>query len=577
MIAKLGRHIKQYSFPSFLTVLFMVGEAFLEILIPTVMAGLIDTGLYGMDISKVYRYGFIMIALVAGTLAFGTLSGVFGAIASGGFAANLREAVFRHIQGFDFANIDKFSGAGLITRLTTDITNIQNAYQMMLRMTMRALSMIAISICMVVVISPNMSVIFFIALLFLSVVMFIVIRQAFPRFQSAFDKYDELNARVQENINGIRVVKSFVQEDYEINRFDKAIHGLYEMFVKAESGVSALSAVMMLTIYASIIAISYMGARQVYSGNLTTGELTSLFTYIVSILMSLMFLAIVLVMITMAEASAKRIAEVLGEESEITNPENPIYEVKDGSLVFKDVCFSYKKNSKKYVLSDINLEISSGQTIGIVGGTGSSKTSLINLISRLYDVSVGSIQVGGVNVKDYDIKTLRDKVSVVLQKNELFSGSILENLRWGNADASLEDCKRVCRIACADEFIDRFPNGYETYVEQGGANLSGGQKQRLCIARALLKEPKIIIFDDSTSAVDMNTDAKIREGLYREIPDTTKIIIAQRISSVKDADKILVLDEGRINGFDTHENLLKNNEIYASIAKVQSETMAEMD
>lgn len=577
MIAKLGRHIKQYTFPSFLTVFFMVGEAFLEILIPTVMASLIDTGLYGTDISKVYRYGLIMIGLVVGTLAFGTLSGVFGAIASGGFAANLREAVFRHIQGFDFANIDKFSGAGLITRLTTDITNIQNAYQMMLRMTMRALSMIVISICMVVVISPNMSVIFFTALVFLSFVMFIVIRQAFPRFQSAFDKYDELNARVQENINGIRVVKSFVQEDYEITRFDKAIHGLYEMFVKAESGVSALSAVMMLTIYASIIAISYMGARQVYSGNLTTGELTSLFTYIVSILMSLMFLAIVLVMITMAEASAKRIAEVLSEESEITNSQNPIYEVKDGSIVFENVCFSYKKNSKKYVLSDINLDIQSGQTIGIVGGTGSSKTSLVNLVSRLYDVSAGSIRVGGVNVKEYDIKTLRDKVSVVLQKNELFSGTILENLRWGNADASLEDCKRACRIACADEFINRFPEGYETYVEQGGANLSGGQKQRLCIARALLKEPKIIIFDDSTSAVDMNTDAKIREGLYQEIPDTTKIIIAQRISSVKDADKILVLDEGRINGFDTHENLLKNNEIYASIAKVQSETMAELD
>lgn len=577
MFATLMKYIKQYKKDSLLTVFFTVGEVAFETFIPIVMAMMIDKGISNSDMKAVYTYGALMVLMCVLGLAFGIYSGKFAASASSGFAANLREGMFSHIQGFSFSNIDKFSTAGLVTRLTTDVTNVQNSYQMVIRFLMRAPATLIFSMVMTIIISPSLSLIFLFATIFLSTIMAYIIKVGLKTFTLVFDMYDELNAGVQENVRGIRVVKSFVKEDYEIGKFDKAISNFYKMFVKAEAGVAYSNPVMLFTVYTSMLAISWFGAHYIVVGKLTTGELTSLYTYIMNMMMALMMLAFVFVMIVISEASAKRIHEVFIEEPDIKNIENPVREVKDGSIEFENVCFSYKKGSKKYVLEDISLNIKSGETIGIIGGTGSSKSSLINLISRLYDVSEGSVKVGGLDVRSYDIDVLRNRVSVVLQKNELFSGTILENLRWGNKEASLDECKRACEIACADEFIERLPDAYDTYIEQGGSNVSGGQKQRLCIARAILKNPKIIIFDDSTSAVDTATDAKIRKALKNDLRDTTKLIIAQRISSIKDADRIIVMDEGRVNAFDTHENLMESNEIYKTIAMVQLETSGDFD
>ena len=527
------------------------------------MTFIIDKGVAINDFNAVIKYGSIMIVLAVLGLICGIAAGIYGANASAGFAKNLREGMFRNIQNFSFSNIDKFSSASLVTRLTTDITNVQNSYQMILRMLMRAPATLIFALIMTVSISKDMSVIFFVAIFFLATALALIIAIAFKLFNQVFEKYDALNANVQENISGIRVVKSYVQENKEISKFDRAITNLYTLFVKAESLVVLNNPLMMLTIYACIIALSWFGAKRIVAGALTTGELTSLFSYIMSILISLMMLSFAFVMITLSEASAKRIAEVLQEESDIKSKENASKEVKAGI--------------GKPVLSNINIHIASGQTIGIIGGTGSSKTSLVNLIPRLYDATQGKVYVGGKNVKDYDIKSLRDAVSVVLQKNVLFSGSIIDNLRWGNENASLDEIKKACELACADEFIERMSEKYDTWIERGGSNVSGGQKQRLCIARALLKNPEILILDDSTSAVDTATDAKIRRAFKEEIPNTTKIIISQRISSIKEADKIIVMDNGKIVGFDTHEKLLETNEIYRTTANAQSEGNADFD
>lgn len=577
MLRELAKHIKEFKTASLLTVVFILGEVVFELLIPYMMTFIIDRGVMKGDYGAVVKYGSVMIGLAILGLLCGVAAGIYGANASAGFAKNLREGMFRNIQNFSFSNIDKFSSASLVTRLTTDITNVQNSYQMILRMLMRAPATLIFALIMTVSISKDMSVIFFVAIFFLATALALIIAVAFKLFNQVFEKYDALNANVQENISGIRVVKSYVQEDKEISKFDRAITNLYTLFVKAESLVVLNNPLMMLTIYACIIALSWFGASQITSGNLTTGALTSLFSYVMSILISLMMLSFTVVMITMSEASAKRIAEVLQEESDIKSKENASKDVKDGSIDFDNVSFSYKAGIGKPVLSNINIHIASGQTIGIIGGTGSSKTSLVNLIPRLYDATQGKVYVGGKNVKDYDIKSLRDAVSVVLQKNVLFSGSIVDNLRWGNENASLEEIKRACELACADEFIERMPEKYDTWIERGGSNVSGGQKQRLCIARALLKKPKILILDDSTSAVDTATDAKIRKAFKEEIPNTTKIIISQRISSIKEADKIIVMDNGKIVGFDTHEKLLETNEIYRTTANAQSEGNADFD
>lgn len=577
MLKVLAKYIKEYKLASLLTIVFIIGEVIFELLIPYMMTFIIDKGVAINDFNAVIKYGSIMIVLAVLGLICGIAAGIYGANASAGFAKNLREGMFRNIQNFSFSNIDKFSSASLVTRLTTDITNVQNSYQMILRMLMRAPATLIFALIMTVSISKDMSVIFFVAIFFLATALAIIIAVAFKLFNQVFEKYDALNANVQENISGIRVVKSYVQENKEISKFDRAITNLYTLFVKAESLVVLNNPLMMLTIYACIIALSWFGAKMIVSGALTTGELTSLFSYIMSILISLMMLSFAFVMITLSEASAKRIAEVLQEESDIKSKENACKEVKDGSIDFDNVSFSYKAGIGKPVLSNINIHIASGQTIGIIGGTGSSKTSLVNLIPRLYDATQGKVYVGGKNVKDYDIKSLRDAVSVVLQKNVLFSGSIIDNLRWGNENASLDEIKKACELACADEFIERMPEKYDTWIERGGSNVSGGQKQRLCIARALLKKPKILILDDSTSAVDTATDAKIRKAFKEEIPNTTKIIISQRISSIKEADKIIVMDNGKIVGFDTHEKLLETNEIYRSTANAQSEGNADFD
>ena len=577
MLKVLAKYIKEYKLASLLTIVFIIGEVIFELLIPYMMTFIIDKGVAINDFNAVIKYGSIMIVLAVLGLICGIAAGIYGANASAGFAKNLREGMFRNIQNFSFSNIDKFSSASLVTRLTTDITNVQNSYQMILRMLMRAPATLIFALIMTVSISKDMSVIFFVAIFFLATALAIIIAVAFKLFNQVFEKYDALNANVQENISGIRVVKSYVQEDKEISKFDRAITNLYTLFVKAESLVVLNNPLMMLTVYACIIALSWFGAKMIVAGALTTGELTSLFSYIMSILISLMMLSFAFVMITLSEASAKRIAEVLQEESDIKSKENASKDVKDGSIDFDDVSFSYKAGIGKPVLSNINIHIASGQTIGIIGGTGSSKTSLVNLIPRLYDATQGKVYVGGKNVKDYDIKSLRDAVSVVLQKNVLFSGSIIDNLRWGNENATLDEIKRACELACADEFIERMPEKYDTWIERGGSNVSGGQKQRLCIARALLKNPKILILDDSTSAVDTATDAKIRRAFKEEIPNTTKIIISQRISSIKEADKIIVMDNGKIVGFDTHEKLLETNEIYRSTANAQSEGNADFD
>ena len=577
MLRELAKHIKEFKTASLLTVMFILGEVVFELLIPYMMTFIIDRGVMKGDYGAVVKYGSVMIGLAILGLLCGVVAGLFAAKASSGFARNLREAMFRNIQNFSFSNIDNFSTASLVTRLTTDITNIQNAYQMVLRMLMRAPATLVFALIMTVTISGRMSIIFFIATFFLSLALIIIMTSAVRLFNQVFEKYDALNANVQENISGIRVVKSYVQEDREISKFEVAVTNIYRLFVKAESRIVLNNPLMILTVYACIIALSWFGASQITSGNLTTGALTSLFSYVMSILISLMMLSFTVVMITMSEASAKRIAEVLREKSDITSKENACKTVADGSIDFDNVSFSYKAGMGKPVLSNINIHIASGQTIGILGGTGSSKTSFINLIPRLYDATAGSVYIGGKNVKDYDLKVLRDAVSVVLQKNELFSDTILENLRWGNENATLDEVKRACELACADEFIERMPEKYDTWIERGGANVSGGQKQRLCIARALLKNPKVLILDDSTSAVDTATDAKIRRAFREEIPDITKIIISQRISSIKDADKIIVLEKGQVVGFDTHEKLLETNEIYRSTANAQAEGNADFD
>ncbi len=564
--AQVGRYKKQ----AILTPLFTMGEAVLEIAVPLVMASIIDDGIEAGNIGHVYRYGALMVGLAALGLLAGILAGTTAATASSGFAANLRAAMFRNIQEFSFANIDKYSTAGLVTRLTTDVTNVQNAFQMMTRMAVRAPAMMIAAAVMAVRVSPKMSVIFLVALICLIIVLPLLMIPTGKLFRQVFRKYDDLNASVQENVSAIRVVKSFVREGFEGEKFRKAAENLYELFVRTEKKMVLVMPVMMIAVYGCNLAISWYGAHYILDGSLTTGDLSMLFSYVMSILMSLMMLSMVFVMITMSAASAQRIVEVLGEKSDIVSPENALTEVADGSVDFENVSFAYRQGSGKPVLQNIDLRIRSGETIGILGGTGSAKSSLVNLIPRLYDVTEGTVKVGGRDVRDYDLEVLRSQVSVVLQKNVLFSGTIYENLRWGNPDATDEECQAACRLACADEFIQRFPEGYETKIEQGGSNVSGGQKQRLCIARALLKKPKILILDDSTSAVDTATDGKIRRAFREEIPGTTKLIIAQRISSVQDADRILVLDEGRVSAFGSHEELLKTSAIYREVWESQT-------
>ena len=577
MIKTLGKQLKEFRKDSILTPCFMIIEVIMEMVIPLMMASIIDKGVNVGDIHHIYKMGVYMVVAAAIGLWAGIMGGKYGARASAGFARNLRKGMYENIQTFSFANIDKFSTAGLVTRMTTDVTNIQNAYQMMLRMCIRALFSLICAMCMSFFISPRLASIYLCAVLILGSILGCIIYFATRYFNQVFPKYDDLNESVQENVSAIRVVKAFVREDYERTRFTKASGSLYNMFVKAERVVSMNAPVMMATVYTCILLISWVGAKMVVGSSLATGELMSLFTYCMNILMSLMMLSMVFVMISMSTASAKRIAEVLEEKSSLTNPENPDMEVPDGSIRFEHVNFRYKENAKEWVLQDINLDIHSGETIGIIGGTGSAKSSLANLISRIYDVSEGSVKVGGKDVREYDLETLRNEVAVVLQKNVLFSGTILENLRWGDENATREECVHACKLACADDFIESFPDGYDTYIEQGGSNVSGGQKQRLCIARALLKKPKILILDDSTSAVDTATDARIRKAFREEIPNTTKIIIAQRISSVENADRILVMENGEVNGFGTHEQLLENNEIYRDIYESQTSGNGDFD
>ena len=577
MIRTIAKEIREYKWASIVTPLFMLLEVLMETLIPYLMASIIDKGVNTGDIGHIYRIGGLMIVAAAIGLFAGMAGGRFGAKASAGLAKNLRGSMFDHIQTFSFANIDKFSTAGLVTRLTTDVTNIQNAYQMMLRMMMRAPASMICALIMAFAINRKLASIYLIAVIFLGIILFLIIRHATRYFQMAFPKYDELNASVQENVSAIRVVKAYVREEHETSRFQKASENIYRIFVKAEHNVIANAPLMQFTVYTCIILISWTGAKMIVSSELTTGELMSLLTYCMNILMSLMMLSMVFVMISMSTASIERVCEVLNETSDLANPADPVHEVPDGSISFSHVDFSYKKDSAEPVLRDITLDIRSGETVGIIGATGSAKSSLVALISRLYDVTAGEVQVGGRNVKDYDMESLRNQVSVVLQNNVLFSGSIYDNLRWGDPHASDEECQRACRLACADDFICSFPDGYNTHIEQGGNNVSGGQKQRLCIARALLKKPKILILDDSTSAVDTATDANIRRAFREEIPNTTKLIIAQRISSVQDADRILVLDEGRINGFGTHDELLASNEIYREVYESQTKGGGDFD
>ena len=573
IVQQLGRYRRDTVFCITLTAL----EVVMEILLPFITALIIDQGLEQANLPVVYRYGALMVIMALLSLAFGALAGKFAASASAGLAANLRESIYNNIQTFSFSNIDKFSVPGLVTRMTTDITNVQNAFMMVIRIAVRAPLLLVFSYIMCILISPKLSLTFLIAVVFLVVVLGAIMVVAMKVFNQVFRKYDDLNASVQENISAIRVVKAFVREDYENAKFSKASSNLYRLFVKAEGLLAFNNPAMMVAVYFCIIMVSWMGAHFIVGGTMTSGELTSLFSYVMSLLMSLMMLSMVVVMISMSMASLRRIHEVLAETPDLHNPEHPIEKVADGSIDFDHVNFSYKHGSGKNALTDIDLHIRSGETIGVIGGTGSGKSSLVNLICRLYDVDSGTVRVGGRDVREYDTEALREQVSVVLQKNTLFSGTILENLRWGNPDATDEECAAACRAACADEFIDRFPEGYETRIERGGANVSGGQKQRLCIARALLKQPKVLILDDSTSAVDTSTDAKIRTALAKTIPGTTKIIIAQRISSVEGADRILVLDNGTVNGFDTHENLLQTNAIYREIYESQIKGGGDFD
>lgn len=563
------RYVKNYKKDSFLTIFFTVLEVFMEVLLPFVTSYIIDKGIEAGNINNVYKFGALMLVMAALSLAFGALGGRYVARASSGFAANLRKGIYDKVQTFSFSNIDRFSTPSLVTRMTTDVTNIQNAYMMTLRIATRAPLTLLFSMAMCFFINVKISAVFLCAIILLGVVLIIIVRASLKYFDKAFNTYDRVNADIQENISAIRVVKSYVREDYENAKFEKSVNRLKKLFIKAEGYLTLNAPALMLCVYGCTIAISWFAAHYIVAGDMTTGNLTTLLSYIMQILMSLMMFSMIFVMISMSMASVHRISQVLNEVPDIHNPENAVKEVKDGSIDFNNVNFSYRKNSNKNALSDIDIHIKSGETIGIIGGTGSGKSSFVNLICRLYDVSSGSVCVGGVDVRNYDTEELRNQVSVVLQKNVLFSGTILDNLRWGNANATDEECIEACKAACADEFIERMPDKYNTYIERGGTNVSGGQKQRLCIARALLKKPKILILDDSTSAVDTATDAKIRKAFATAIPDTTKIIIAQRISSVKDADRIIVLDEGKINGFDTHENLLKNNEIYSEIFESQ--------
>lgn len=575
---ELLKQVKQYKKDSVLAPVYSALEVVMEVIIPFVMALLIDEGVEKGNMNKILLYGIIMIVLAMISLFAGMMAGKYAASASSGFACNLREAMYRNIQRFSFSNIDKFSTAGLVTRMTTDVTNVQNAYQMIIRIAVRAPLMLISSMAMCFVVNADMSFIFLGAIVFLAVVLVIIMLRAMKIFNVAFTKYDDLNASVQENISGIRVVKSYVREDYENEKFKKSSGNLYNMFKKAESTLAFNNPVMMLVIYASIMAICWFGAKFiVVDKTLQIGELTSLFSYVMGSLMSFMMLSTIFVMITMSVASMRRITEVLREQPDLAEPFAPVELMSNGSIDFDNVHFRYHKTSEEEVLTDINLHIKSGETIGIIGGTGCGKTSLVNLISRLYDVQQGSVKVGGVDVKDYDMKFLRDQVSVVLQKNVLFSGTILDNLRWGNENATEEECIEACKWACADEFIERFPDKYNTVIERGGTNVSGGQKQRICIARALLKKPAVLILDDSTSAVDTATDAKIRAAFQKCIPGTTKIIIAQRVSSVQDADRIVVLDDGRINGVGTHDELVANNEIYRDIYESQTKDGGDFD
>lgn len=570
MLKTLVAQVKEYKKDSLLTPVFMILEVLFETIIPLMMASIIDDGVKKGDMRHIYLVGGCMVITALLGLLTGTLGGKYGASASTGFAKNIRKAMYDNIQTFSFSNIDKFSTSGLVTRMTTDVTNLQNAYQMILRMCMRAPASLICAMAMAFYVNAKVASVYLIAVILLGIILFSIIKVTMNYFDKVFKRYDKLNESVQENVSAIRVVKAYAREEYEQEKFSTASNNIYKMFVKAESLIALNNPIMQFTVYSCILLISWLGANMIVGSAMTTGELTSLLAYCMNILMSLMMLSMVFVMITLSIASAERVTEVLNEKADICNPENPVMEVKDGSVVFDHVDFRYKKDAPDYALKGIDLSIRSGETIGIIGGTGSSKSSLVNLISRLYDVENGSVLVGGKDVREYDLEVLRNEVAVVLQKNVLFSGTILDNLRWGDKEATKEECIRACKLACADEFIQKLPNGYETYIEQGGTNVSGGQKQRICIARALLKKPKILILDDSTSAVDTATDAKIRKAFAEEIPGTTKIIIAQRISSVSGCDRIIVMEDGQVDGFDTHKNLIENNQIYREVYESQT-------
>ena len=581
MLKTLVKQIGEYRLASILTPIWTALEVSMDVLIPYVTASLIDKGITAGDMQNVYFYGTIMLGMAMMSMVFGILGGRCSAYASTGFAANLRSAMYRNIQRLAFSDIDKYALSGLITRMTTDVNALQSAFQQILGVSVRAPFKLVLSILMCLVIDARLSLVFLVALVILSFSLYHIISRVAKLFQQVFVKYDELNQSVQENISAIRLVKAFVREDYENEKFARAADNLYKLYVKAESLMAWNHPIMNMVVYGCIIALSWLGAHYIVEGTLTTGELTSLFTYVMSILMSLMMLSMVFVMLTQSAASAKRVAEIIEEEPDIVNPEQPVYEIADGSVAFRGVRFDYARptpgKSRRSALYNVSFDIKSGETIGVIGGTGSGKSSLVNLVSRLYDVTEGEVLVGGRNVKEYDLTALRNAVSVVLQNNILFSGTILDNLRWGNGEATEEDCRRACQMACADEFIDQMPEGYHTRIEQGGTNVSGGQKQRLCIARALLKKPQILVLDDSTSACDTATDAKIRKAIHTQLPDMTKIIIAQRISSVEHCDRILVMDNGVVTGFDTHDNLLKTNALYQEIYAIQEADMGDFD
>ncbi len=577
MLKTLAAHIKEFKKDSLLTPVFMILEVIMETIIPLMMASIIDDGVEAGNMNHIYFMGSLMVVTAFISLWAGVMGGKYGARASTGFARNLRKAMYENIQTFSFSNIDKFSTSGLVTRLTTDVMNIQNAYQMILRMCMRAPASLICAMAMSFYVNAKVALIYLGAVFILGIILCIIIKFTMKYFKQVFKKYDALNESVQENVSAIRVVKAYSREEFEKSKFMTASGNIYNMFIKAEKLIALNGPVMQLAVYSCILLISWIGAKMIVGSSMTTGELSQLLTYCMNILMSLMMLSMIFVMITMSMASAERIAEVIEEKADIINPENPVMHVPDGRIKFEHASFSYKSDAETPVLKNINISIEQGQMIGVIGGTGSAKSSLVNLISRLYDVSDGKVMVGGIDVRDYDIETLRNEVSVVLQKNVLFSGTILDNLRWGDADATEEECIHACKLACADEFINKMPDGYNTYIEQGGTNVSGGQKQRLCIARALIKKPKVLILDDSTSAVDTATDSKIRKAFAEEIPGTTKIIIAQRISSIKDCEKIIVMEDGAVDGFGTHEELLESNEIYRDVYESQMSGSGDFD